>query len=97
MKYGFVLLIMFLIPISANAAIAPFELAITGDRFDSTKTLKLSDVGEGATEINFDFKDTAGNQYNFDLQYKALPDNRSYPTNLDITIKDQTGSMRCRE
>jgi len=91
MKYGFVLLIMFLIPISANAAIAPFELAITGDRFDSTKTLKLSDVGEGATEINFDFKDTAGNQYNFDLQYKALPDNRSYPTNLDITIKDQAG------
>lgn len=68
-----------------------FNLHISSDRVDVEKTLLLSDVGEGATSINFDFQDDTGQQYSFKLDYVELPSNRSYPTNLDITLMDSTG------
>ncbi len=70
----------------------PFKLTIKGAGINIKKQLKLSDVGEGKTNINFDFKDTSDNSYNFDLIYKSLPSNRSYPTHLDITFKDGNGN-----
>lgn len=75
----------------AYAETAPFELKITGPNVGVSKKLELSDVGEDKTKINFDFKDKNGKPYSFHLNYKALPKNRSYPTNLDITLKDGEG------
>lgn len=72
------------------AATLPFELNIKGHGDNVVKNLELSDIGEGKTKINFDFR-LAGKQYNFDLKSVKLPSNRSYPTNLDITIKDGNG------
>ncbi len=66
----------------------PFELTINGAGIDIQKSLELSDVGEGKNAINFSFENNEGKKYTFDLNYKKLPSNRSYPTNLDITLKD---------
>lgn len=72
----------------------PFDLSLTGRQFDVHKALALSDLGEGRTEIGFDFKDKAGRAYSFDLRYKPLPGNRSFPGNLDISVKDAQGNKR---
>lgn len=69
----------------------PFTLSITGKNVDLKKELVISEANEDKTKINFDFKDKLGASYNFDLKYKQLPENRSYPSNLDITIKDGAG------
>lgn len=82
---------LLLVANAASAATAPFQLRIAGEQFDVTKHLELSDIGEGKTAINFDFPDQNGKIYNFDLKYKKLPENRSYPSNLDITVKDGSG------
>jgi hypothetical protein len=74
----------------AFAQTLPFELNIKGHGENITKKLELSDVGEGKTKINFNFE-LDGKKYNFDLKSVKLPTNRSYPTNLDITIKDAKG------
>jgi hypothetical protein len=76
----------------AVADVLPFELNIKGGDIDVHKSLELSDVGEGKTQVNFDFEGKSGNKYNFDLKYKSLPENRSYPANLDITLKDSDGN-----
>ena len=73
---------------SVMAKTVAFDLDIDGNDVKFHKTLELSDVGEGKTEINFDFKDTNGKKYTFDLKYSNLAGNRSYPTNLDITLRD---------
>lgn len=70
----------------------PFDLSISGNDIEVTKSLELSDLGEGKTRVNFDFADAQGKGYTFDLKYKPLPDNRSYPGNLDITLKDADGN-----
>jgi len=70
----------------------PFTLSISGKNIDLKKELTISDPGGDKTKINFDFKDKTGTSYNFDLKYKKLPENRSYPSNLDITLKDAAGS-----
>lgn len=69
----------------------PFTLNISGKNIDLQKELVISEPTGDKTEINFDFKDKLGAAYNFDLKYKKLPDNRSYPSNLDITLKDGEG------
>lgn len=81
---------------SANlyAKTLPFSLSISGDDFSINKDLELSDPGEGKDKINFDFTNKSGKKFNFDLKYKKLPSNRSYPTNLDVTIKDAEGNKR---
>lgn len=84
-------IILCLSSISVLADSAPFDLSITGDGISVNKSLELSDVGEGKTSIEFDFSNDQGVRYSFDLQYVALPSNRSYPTNLDITVKDEKG------
>lgn len=70
----------------------PFELTISGAGISINKSLELSDVGEGKTAINFSFEANTGKKYTFDLNYKKLPNNRSYPTNLDVTLKDGEGN-----
>lgn len=87
------LIITFLFIISTNmyAKTLPFILEISGHQDRVVKSLELSDIGEGKTNINFDF--TLNNQkYNFDLKSTKLPNNRSYPSNLDITIKDDSNN-----
>jgi len=76
---------------SAFAKTIPVNLTISGNDFNIAKTFELSDVGEGKTKFNFNFKSKTGELYSFDLKYQKLPSNRSYPTNLDITIKDSNG------
>ncbi|MEA3413887.1 MAG: hypothetical protein U9R74_20510 [Pseudomonadota bacterium] len=82
---------MVFISASAAADTLPFELSITGKNFQVSEPLELSDVGEGKTRIGLDFRDKSGKPFRFDLNYKALPENRSYPTNLDITVSDGAG------
>lgn len=72
-------------------AVLPFELYIQGANIDVKKNLELSHVNGKKTKINFDFTSNSGEKYNFDLKYIPLPDNRSYPTNLDITLKNDKG------
>ena len=69
----------------------PFTLNISGKNIELEKKLVISEATEDKTTINFDFKDKLGSNYNFDLKYKKLPKNRSYPSNLDITLKDNKG------
>lgn len=83
---------MLIMATATQAATVPFQLTIAGDGVDISKSLQLSDVGDGKTAINFEFKGAGEQRYSFDLNYKALPANRSYPTNLDITIKDKSGN-----
>ncbi|MEE9327275.1 MAG: hypothetical protein V3U71_08250 [Cocleimonas sp.] len=86
-------LILSALPLSSLVAKdLPFTLTISGKNFDLKKELVISEPTEDKTKINFDFKDTSGAAYNFDLKYKKLPANRSYPSNLDITVKDSTGN-----
>jgi hypothetical protein len=73
--------------IVSYAQTLPFELQIKGHGEELSKNLKLSDIKEEFTKINFDFK-LNNKKYNFDLQSVELPSNRSYPSNLNITIKD---------
>jgi hypothetical protein len=70
----------------------PFTLTISGKNFDIKKELVINEPNEDKTKINFDFKDKSGTAYNFDLKYKKLPANRSYPSNLNITVKDEAGN-----
>lgn len=70
----------------------PFNLSIKGNDFDIQKSLQLSDIGEGKTNINFEFQNTAGKTFSFDLKYKKLAANRSYPGNLDVTLKNEQGN-----
>lgn len=87
--YQFFMLLM--LSCMASAETAPFNLSIQGAGIDVSKMLELSDVGEGKTKINLDLKAEGGKVFNFDLQYKKLPSNRSYPTNIDITFKEADG------
>jgi hypothetical protein len=72
-------------------AILPFKLSIKGENINIKKDLELSHVKGNKTKINFNFSSSLGEKYNFDIKYIPLPDNRSYPTNLDITLKDSNG------
>ncbi len=86
-------LMVFMLLFSSNAyaETLPFDLSIKSALLNLHRSLALSDIGEGKTAIHFDFKDQAGKAYTFDLNYKALPANRSFPSNLDITLKDAQG------
>lgn len=92
MKKSLTGLVLTLLSTTIWAETASFDLTIKGAGIDVSRSLELSDVGEGKTKINFNFKDSDGNLYNFDLKYKALPDNRSFPTNIDVTLKDSKGN-----
>ncbi len=70
----------------------PFNLSISGKNFDVNKELIISEADGDKTKINFDFNNKSGEKFNFDLKYKQLPSNRSYPTNLDITVKEGSGN-----
>lgn len=88
----FISILLLFINTATTADTLPFELTINGAEINIKKSLELSDVGEGKTAINFSFEDKKGKIYIFDLNYKKLPNNRSYPTNLDITLKDEKGN-----
>ena len=89
------LLILAIFSLPASTLLAkdlPFNLSITGKNFDVKKELIISEANEDKTKINFDFNNKSGATFNFDLKYKQLPVNRSYPSNLDITVKDGSGN-----
>ncbi|MBE8190189.1 MAG: hypothetical protein HAW58_04920 [Candidatus Thioglobus sp.] len=86
-----ILLLLFSLSTIAGASVSTFKLNITGAEFNLQKQLKLADIGQAPNKINFDFYSKNNQRYNFDLKYKKLPSNRSYPTNLDITIKNSDG------
>lgn len=84
--------LLFLFSTYTIADTLPFDLTISSASVSIKKSLELSDVGEGKTAINFPFETSTGKKYVFNLNYKKLPVNRSYPTNLDITLKDEEGN-----
>ncbi len=71
-----------------KSKLLPFDLFIKGENINIKKSLQLSHVDGDHANINFDFSSKDGENYNFDLKYRRLASNRSYPTNLDITIKN---------
>ena len=75
----------------ASAATYPFALHIQGSAFNTQERLAISDIGEGKTHLKVNFKSKGGKAYVLDMQYKKLAANRSYPANLDITVKDAQG------
>lgn len=75
----------------AQAETLPFELRITGAGIDVQRQLELSDLGEGKTAHHLELQGAEGRPYRLDLNYKALPKNRSFPSNLDITLSDADG------
>lgn len=74
-----------------QAASLPFELGITGDEFEFHQRCEISDIDEGKTTQTVAFKSKSGVGYTIDWNYKKLPVNRSYPTNIDLNIKDAAG------
>lgn len=84
----FAVLISFFISGSIFAKTLPFTLSISGKHFNISKNFELSDPAKGKNKINFSYKSDTGKKYIFDLKFKKLPDNRSYPNNLDVTITD---------
>ena len=77
---------------TSYAETLPFTLSVSGGGIDHQSKLELSDLGEGKTTHKLDLKDSAGTTYSLDINYKALPANRSYPSNLDITLRDSNGN-----
>jgi len=92
LKNTLVVTLLFLFSTFTIADTLPFDLSISGAGVSVNKSLELSDVGEGKTAINFPFEASTGRKYVFNLNYKKLSNNRSYPTNLDITLKDGEGN-----
>lgn len=87
--------LILLLVVSSSTVLAkdfPFTLSMTGENFDIKKELIISEATGDKTKINFNFENKEGTNFNFDLKYKVLPSNRSYPSNLDITIKDASGN-----
>lgn len=87
-QFATLLSLTFLLSSPLFAKDLPFTLNISGKNFDLEKELVISEATGDKTKINFGFKDKSGADYTFDLKYKKLPANRSYPSNLDITVKD---------
>jgi hypothetical protein len=75
----------------AYADTLPFDLKITGDNFNFSRQCEISDVGEGKTTQTIAFKSLDGAEFSIDWNYKKLPRNRSYPTNIDLNVKDASG------
>ena len=69
----------------------PLSININSACITVSKQLELKDITEGESEIKFDFYDKDGKPYKFSMKYKKLPPNRSYPSNLDITLMNGQG------
>ncbi|MDP0588977.1 MAG: hypothetical protein QS748_07210 [Candidatus Endonucleobacter bathymodioli] len=66
-----------------------FELNISGEGIAISKSLQLSDVGEGKTEINFSFEASTGQEYTFVLRYGLTSPNPSLRTILYVTLSNR--------
>jgi len=87
----YLLTALLFVSFEATAKAVPFSLNISGENISLTKQLELKNFTEGESEIKFDFADKAGKPYKFSMKYKKLPPNRSYPSNLDITLMNGQG------
>ena len=94
LKTGFLatLVTAFLLSCTVQAKDLPFKLTVSGPSVDFSTNLALGNVGKGKNKHQIAFKDKSGAAYSLDMKYKALPANRSYPSNLDITLKDAKGN-----
>jgi len=72
---------------------AYFDIQISGKNIDkeSNSFELFSLTTQKNTPITHRFKSRQGKQYELMFKYKPLPDNRSYPGNLDITLSDSKG------
>jgi len=91
MKFAITALTLIACGGTAHAETLPFDLYINGAGINQHQQLQLSDLGEGHTKHQLDFAASDGRKYHFSINYKALPPNRSYPSNLDITLKNADG------
>ena len=71
----------------------PFTLTIKGNGLDTTESVMLGELGQSNTRYGLAMKPGDKGEYNFELNYKALPSNRSYPANLDINFS-QNGDKK---
>jgi len=68
---------------------SPFSIQVTGDNFSAPCTqYELFDFKTKITSITHAFKDSRGKKYKVTFDSNPLPSNRSYPSNLDITLLD---------
>ncbi len=75
----------------AWAQTTPVTLTIDGDGIVVERTLQLSEPGESHASATIEFSSRSGQTYSLHVKHKNLPDNRSYPGNLDITLKNAAG------
>lgn len=77
---------------TAFADTLPFDLIIRGNGLNIQKSLTISDPGEKGDTVDVHFKNAGGDKFRLTMRYKQLPPNRSYPRNLDITLRDGDGN-----
>ncbi len=85
------LILASLLPAQAWAQTTPLALTIASNGIDVKRTLALSDPGESHDSASIAFGSQSGQTYSLIIKHKDLPDSRSYPGNLDITLKDAEG------
>jgi len=87
------ILLLFALNTYVFADTVSFELNISGADIAISKSLQLSDVGEGKTEINFSFEASTGKKYTFDLNYKSLLLIPPLQAKLKVFLKDGEGNV----
>lgn len=65
----------------------PIKLSIQGKYFNVEKKITLGDPGTKNSTHKISFLNTNNEKYTLYLDYKNLPNTRSFPTNIDLTIK----------
>lgn len=75
---------------------ASVAISINGKNFDTGllsqhKRFAIYAVDKQPTDFTYDFANKQGKKYLLHVNYKKLPSNRSFPTNLDITLTDKKG------
>jgi hypothetical protein len=94
-KLWFGMLMMLCFSASAMAATIPLDVRVRGDMIAVDRSFQLTDVEQGKdaqTAITIPFKSEDGTSYQLDISYKALPSNRSFPSHLDLTLRDGSGN-----
>lgn len=78
---------------SAAMDTAMVNIHVKGNQFDKA-TAKNSQyaihaIEKKPTAFTYHFANKQGKKYSLQVNYKKLPSNRSFPSNLDITLKDE--------
>lgn len=72
-------------------SVLPYSLSLNGLASKETREVYLHALTSEEQNAEYTLTSTNNRQYTVQVQYKKLPDNRSFPSHLDITLKDESG------